>query len=120
MAYAFDFEWANKNLMFGAYARTHSVFQNSDMMAKGKPSPEELALLTPYRGKVPDEAFAEFGAPGERWFRPGSPTAAQGRRIAECGWLDNQGRQARQSKGEPLTVEFLVFERVSEPHQRFI
>ena len=31
--------------MFGAYARTQSVFQNSDMMAKGKPSAEELALL---------------------------------------------------------------------------
>ena len=36
LAYAFDFEWANKNLMFDSYARTHSCFQNSDMMAKGK------------------------------------------------------------------------------------
>src|SRR4029079_2869408 len=62
-AYAFDFEWANKNLMFGAYARTQSVFQNSDMMAHGKPSPEELALLTPYRGKIPDAAFAETWVP---------------------------------------------------------
>src|SRR5438093_5116522 len=50
--YAFDFEWANKNLMYDSYKRTHSVFQNSDMMAVGKPSREELALLEPFRGKV--------------------------------------------------------------------
>ena len=45
--------------MYGAYKRTHSVFQNSDMMAEGKPAPEELALLEPFRGKVPDEVFGE-------------------------------------------------------------
>ena len=34
---AFDFEWTNKNIMYGAYNRTVSVFQNSPMMAQGKP-----------------------------------------------------------------------------------
>src|SRR5439155_2240435 len=47
-ALAFDFEWTNKNIMFGSYQRTHSYFQNSDMMAKGPPTPAELALLEPY------------------------------------------------------------------------
>jgi len=117
LAYAFDFEWANKNLMFGAYARTHSVFQNSDMMANGKPSPEELALLTPYRGKVPDETFAEV------WNPPMSDGSGQDRRLLRkagellnaAGWTIKEGKRVDQ-KGEPLTVEFLVFERVSEPH----
>ena len=59
LVYAFDFEWTNKNIMYGSYDRTHSVFQNSDMMAQGKPGPEELALLEPFRGKVPDEVFGE-------------------------------------------------------------
>ena len=59
LSYAFDFEWTNKNIMYGSYERTHSVFQNSDMMAEGKPSPEELALLEPFRGRVPDEVFGE-------------------------------------------------------------
>ena len=45
--------------MYGSYERTHSVFQNSDMMAIGKPSEDELKLLEPYRGKVPDEVFGE-------------------------------------------------------------
>ena len=116
-AYAFDFEWANKNLMFGAYARTQSVFQNSDMMAAGKPSPEELALLQPYRGKVPDEVF------GECWVPPVSDGSGQDRRLLRkaaellnaAGWTIKDGKRAN-AKGEPLTVEFLVFERVSEPH----
>ncbi len=59
LIYAFDFEWTNKTIMYGSYTRTHSVFQNSPMMAKGKPSAEELALLEPFRGKVPDEVFGE-------------------------------------------------------------
>src|SRR5262249_7718648 len=59
LIYAFDFEWTNKSIMYAAYQRTHSVFQNSPMMATGKPLPEELALLEPYRGKVPDEVFGE-------------------------------------------------------------
>ena len=43
----------------GPIERTHSVFQNSDMMADGKPGADELALLEPFRGKVPDEVFGE-------------------------------------------------------------
>lgn len=56
---AFDFEWSNRNLFFGLYTRTTSFFENSDMMAKGSPSPEELALLEPYRDKLPPEVFGE-------------------------------------------------------------
>jgi microcin C transport system substrate-binding protein len=116
-AYAFDFEWANKNLMFGSYARTQSFFQNSDMMAKGKPSPEELALLTPYKSKVSDAVF------GEVWVPPVSDGSGQDRRmlrksaelLTRAGWTVKDGKRVN-SKGEPLTVEFLVFERVSEPH----
>ncbi len=55
---AFDFEWTNKTIMYGAYARTHSLFQNSDMMVQGtKPDAAELALLEPFRGKVPGRSL---------------------------------------------------------------
>ena len=55
--------------------RTHSVFQNSNMMAVGKPGPDELALLEPFRGKVSDEVFGE----------PFVPPVSDGRaRIAPC------------------------------------
>jgi len=55
----FDFEWTNKNVMYSSYKRVTSYFQNSAMEAKGKPSPEEVALLEPWRGKVPDSVFDE-------------------------------------------------------------
>ena len=58
-----DFEWTNKTIMYGSYDRTHSVFQNSPLMAQGKPSPEELALLEKFRGKVADEVFGESYLP---------------------------------------------------------
>jgi microcin C transport system substrate-binding protein len=117
LGYAFDFEWANKNLMFGLYQRTHSFFQNSDMMAKGKPSPEELRLLEPHRGKVPDEVF------GEAWVPPKSDGSGQDRRLLRraaelfnaAGWTIKDGKRVN-AKGEPLQVEFLFFERASEPH----
>ena len=116
-AYAFDFEWANKNLMFGSYARTHSYFQNSDLMAKGKPSPEELALLEPHRSQLPAAAF------DEAWTPPVSDGSGQDRRLSRraaellnaAGWTIKDGKRVN-AKGEPFTVEFLVFERVSEPH----
>lgn len=114
---AFDFEWANKNLMFDAYARTKSCFQNSDMMAKGKPPSEELALLEPFKDKVPKEVF------GEAWEPPVSDGSGQDRRqlrkaqelLTAAGWTVKDGKRVN-AKGEPLTVEFLVFEQVSQPH----
>ena len=44
LAYAFDFVWSNRNLFFGQYIRTRSYFDNSELAARGLPSPEELAL----------------------------------------------------------------------------
>ena len=104
--------------MFDAYARTQSCFQNSDMMAKGKPSPEELALLEPFKGKLPPTRCS-----AKLWIRPVSDGSGQDRRLLRrsaellnaAGWTVKDGKRVN-AKGEPLTVEFLVFERVSEPH----
>ncbi|MCD8562765.1 MAG: extracellular solute-binding protein [Alphaproteobacteria bacterium] len=63
LAYAFDFEWSNKQFAFGAYTRTDSYFENSELASSGLPSPEELALLEPYRGKIPDEVFTKTYEP---------------------------------------------------------
>ena len=92
---AFDFEWTNKTIMYGAYARTQSLFQNSDMVANGPPSPEELKLLEPFRGQVPDEVF------GQPFVPPVSDGSGQDRTLLrkatqllnEAG-LRHQGRQA--------------------------
>ena len=60
---AFDFEWVNAKFMYGAYERTRSVFENSDMIAVGPPGPDEIALLEPFRAKVLPEVFGEAFLP---------------------------------------------------------
>src|SRR5438093_7973284 len=57
LIHAFDFEWTNKTIMYGSYERTHSVFQNSDMMASGKPGSEEPALLEPFADTRPEDVL---------------------------------------------------------------
>ena len=57
LAYAFDFEWSNKNLFYGAYTRTRSYFDNSELAATGVPQGEELKILEAYRGQIPDAVF---------------------------------------------------------------
>ncbi|MBN8959401.1 MAG: ABC transporter substrate-binding protein [Rhizobiales bacterium] len=114
---AFDFEWTNKNIMYGSYERTQSVFQNSDMMARGKPSPEELALLEPFRGKVSDEVF------GEPFVPPVSDGSGQDRALLrkasqllrEAGWTVKDGKRV-DAKGEHLKIEFLLEEPSFQPH----
>src|SRR5262249_14672454 len=111
LIYAFDFEWTNKSIMYGAYDRTYSVFQNSDMEANGKPSPDELALLEPFRGKVPDEVF------GEPFVPPKSDGSGQDRALLrkanqllqEAGYVIKDRKRVLPS-GEPITIEFLLDE----------
>jgi microcin C transport system substrate-binding protein len=114
---AFDFEWTNKLIMYGSYERTHSVFQNSDMMAVGKPSADELALLESFRGKVPDEVF------GEPFVLPVSDGSGQDRGLLrkasallqQAGFVIKDGKRVT-PKGEPISAEFLLDEPSLQPH----
>jgi microcin C transport system substrate-binding protein len=115
--YAFDFEWTNKTIMYGSYERTHSVFQNSDMMAVGKPAGDEAALLEPFRGQVPDEVF------GEPFVPPVSDGSGQDRNLLrratsllqEAGYLIKGGKRISR-KGEEIKAEFLIDEPSFQPH----
>jgi microcin C transport system substrate-binding protein len=114
---AFDFEWTNKTIMYGAYARTHSPFQNSDLMASGPPSPEELKLLEPFRGQVPDEVF---GAP---YVPPITDGSGQDRALLrkasqlllDAGLVIKDGKRMLPN-GEVFKIEFLHDEPSFQPH----
>jgi peptide/nickel transport system substrate-binding protein len=55
----FDFEWANKNLYFGAYKRVTSFFENSELSSVGRPASDaEKALLAPFPDAVTPEVMA--------------------------------------------------------------
>ena len=51
---SFDFERSNKNLFYGQYRRTDSFFENSELASSGLPTPEELAILEPFRKDLPE------------------------------------------------------------------
>ena len=114
---AFDFEWTNKSLMWDSYDRTVSVFQNSPMMAQGRPGADELALLEPFRGRVPDEVF------GEPYVPPVSDGSGQDRALLrkasqllkDAGCVIKDGKRVLPN-GEPITIEFLIDEPTFEPH----
>ena len=103
--------------MYGAYRRTVSVFQNSDMMAEGPPSPEEMALLERFRGQVPDEVF------GEPFMPPVSDGSGQDRTmlrkaavlLQSAGIVRKDGKRVT-PKGERVTIEFLNDEPSFQPH----
>jgi microcin C transport system substrate-binding protein len=114
---AFDFEWTNKTIMYGAYARTISPFQNSDMVATGLPSPQELKLLEPFRGKIPDEVF------GEPFVPPVSDGSGQDRTLLRKATqlLNDAGCKVKDGKrtlpdGEVFKIEFLLDEPSFQPH----
>ena len=117
LIYAFDFEWTNKNIMYGSYERTHSMFQNSSMMADGPPSADELVLLEPLRGKVPDEVFSEPFVP------PVSDGSGRDRMLLrkanalllDAGFTLKDTKRVT-PKGEPFTIEFLIDDPSIEPH----
>jgi microcin C transport system substrate-binding protein len=120
--YCFDFEWTSKNIMYSAYTRLHSYFQGGEMEAKGKPGPDELALLEPFRGQVPDEVF------GEPWMPPVSDGSGSDRNLLRkadelfrAAGCKRDGSRLLLPDGKPLTVEFLDSSPTLQPHtQPFI
>lgn len=119
--YAFDFEWTNKNLFYGAYKRTNSYFENSELAAKGLPSDAELALLTPYKDDLPEEVFTkEYRAPvtsGDGKIRKQLRVALK--LLKEAGWGYKNKQLVHSATGKPMEFEILLvskdFERIVLP-----
>jgi microcin C transport system substrate-binding protein len=120
LAYAFDFEWSNKTLFYGAYTRTRSYFENSPLAATGLPSPEELKILEPFRGKIPDEVFTQEYQPpktdGSGNIRANLGAALK--LLTDAGWTVKNNQMVDKS-GKPMAFEILLadpqFERIVLP-----
>ncbi|HET6377908.1 MAG TPA: extracellular solute-binding protein [Methylocella sp.] len=114
---AFDFEWTNANIMYGVYSRTVSYFQNSPMAAEGRPSPEEIALLEPFRSEIDPSVFGDVYVP------PVSNGSGQDRELlrrasillSEAG-CTRSGTSLSLPSGKPFEIEFLDFDSALEPH----
>jgi microcin C transport system substrate-binding protein len=124
LALAFDFEWSNRNLFFGQYARSQSFFSNSELAATGLPSAAERKHLDPWRGQIPEEVFTEeYRAPwtdGSGWPRENLRRAFA--LLEESGWAVRDLRLVNEKTGEPFAFEILLvgsgFERIVLPYVR--
>jgi microcin C transport system substrate-binding protein len=113
--YAFDFEFTNKAIFYGLYTRTETFFENSPLKARGKPSDAEMALLVPFRDRLPPEVF------GEPYRPPVSDGTGQDRKLLreadrllkEAGWQSRDGKRVN-AKGDTLALEFLIIDPTSE------
>jgi microcin C transport system substrate-binding protein len=120
LAAAFDFEWTNAHLFYGDYTRTESYFSNSELAARGRPTEAELAVLAPFRGRVPDAVFTEaYRAPSTvpGGLRPNLVAAL--RLLAEAGWVVRDMHLVNAATGQPLAFEILLddptWERITLP-----
>ena len=120
LSFAFDFEWTNKNLFYGAYKRTDSFFENSELASSGLPSQAELAYLNPYIDQLPKEIFnEEYSNPktdGSGFIR--NELQEGTKLLQEAGWKLRDGK-LENSNGEPFEFEILLvspaFERIVLP-----
>ena len=117
IGYAFDYEWTSRNLMYDAYRRISSYFENSELAAKGLPDDAEKALLEPFRDKLPPDAFGEPISPpisdGSGQDRALLKRAADLLAAAGCQRKDGM---LRLPDGSPLEFEFLDFSNMFERH----
>jgi microcin C transport system substrate-binding protein len=118
----YDFEWANKNLFYGAYNRTESFFDNSDLASSGTlPSADELKLLEPFRQELPPELFTEkFTLPVTDGSGNNREQSIQALKLmAQAGWTVKD-RKLVDADGQQMTFTILLddpsYERVALPY----
>lgn len=116
MQYVFDFEWSNKTLFYGAYTRTDSYFENSNMASSGIPEGAELALLEPYRDQLPADLFTRpYTVPktdGSGANRDGLKTAYD--ILARAGYEVRNGKLFAPDADSPVRMEFLIQDAAEE------
>lgn len=115
---AFDYEWANANLFHGSYTRSRSYFSNSDCESKGLPQGAELALLEPFRNKLPTDVFDKaYSVP----VTDGSGNARKNLREAAsllkaAGWSVRDNKLVNRD-GKPFAFDILI---ISQDFQRIV
>ncbi|SEN64838.1 microcin C transport system substrate-binding protein [Gemmobacter aquatilis] len=125
MGLMFNFEWSNKTLFYGLYARINSVWENSWLAATGAPSAEEQAILKPLvdEGLLPASILTDdpVMAPvsGDRQLDRGNLRKASAL-LDEAGWAVGPDGLRRNAKGEVLKLSILnddpAFDRVINPY----
>lgn len=124
LAMLFDFEWVNRTLYHGLYARTGGYFDNSVLSSLGRPASEaERALLAPFAEEIAPDVLEGTWQPtqADGSGRDRKVLRAAVEQLAEAGYRID-GRTLRGPDGAPLSFEILVAsqdqERLALAYQR--
>ena len=104
----YDFETTRRTILYNQYERINSFFPNSDFGANGSPTDEEIAVLEPYREKLPAELFTEA------YISPVTDGSGRNRKelrqalalFKEAGWNLSQGKLMKD--GKQMKIEILL------------
>jgi microcin C transport system substrate-binding protein len=105
---AIDYEWMNRQMFYNAYQRVVGLFGNTACQASDLPSPQEMAILSPWRQQIPAAALGPMFAPprtdGDSSLRANLRRARD--LLAEAGWQIQDG-VLKNSSGEAMVIEYL-------------
>ena len=106
---AYDYEWMNRQMFYGAYQRVHGLFDNTACETHGSPSEAELALLQPFAKDLPEGTLGPIQDPprtdGDSSLRANLRKAQK--LLADAGWKVDADGVLRNAKGEALVLEYL-------------
>ena len=119
----FDFEWSNKNLFYGAYARNNTYFINTKYASSGIPEGEELDILKKFENELPKELFTQpftlNKTDGSGKIRKETRKALK--LLKSAGYALKDGKLVDKT-GKQLEFEVLIFrasmERVTIPFKK--
>jgi len=120
----FNFEWSNETLFYGLYDRVESFWANTEMEAKGTPTPEEIAVLQPLVDQglldaaiLTDEVTMAPTSNANQLDRGNLRSASA--LLNDAGWIAGDDG-IRRNDGKTLDVAFLesspAFDRVINPY----
>jgi microcin C transport system substrate-binding protein len=105
---AYDFETQNRQAFFGLNTRISSFYPGGELASSGVPEGRELAILEPFRDKLPPELFTQpfalpvFDTPQSE--RTHLREAVQ--LFRKAGW-EIKGGKLLNAQGQQMKIEFL-------------
>ena len=107
---AFNFDFANEKLFYGAYKRLHSYFTNTPYEAKGLPGDDEKEVLMRYQKDLGDEIFDfEFQLPDNSTPQKLRENLKEAVKLfGQAGYQIKDGKMRNVATGEPFEFEILT------------
>ena len=106
---AFDYDWYDRVITQGFYTRPESYFPHTSFAAVGLPDAAEVALLAPFRDRLPERVFTQPIAftRSDGVGRNRQVLLRARELLSESGWTVRNGILAN-ARGEPFELSFLI------------